>query len=67
MRERLVPCVSYVCAGETCLKGIKEVTMSKCQHCQKYRPRKVGKKKQESVRAKRQKDKDRHDNWKKNY
>lgn len=43
MKDRLIPCVNYICAGETCLKGVKEVTMSKCQHCQKYQPRKTKK------------------------
>lgn len=63
MKDRLVPCVSYVCAGETCKKGFKNVTMAKCKNCSKYKPRKVTKK-HESIKSKRQKDKDRHDNWK---
>lgn len=44
-------------------KRFKNVTLAKCKNCNKYRPRKSGKK-QESIKAKRQKDRDRHDNWK---
>lgn len=66
MKDRLVPCVSYVCCGSDCLRGVKEVTMGKCKNCKKYKPRKVSKK-QEPVKVKRQKDKDRHDNWKTSY
>lgn len=62
MKDRRVPCVHYVCYGETCGKGFKDVTMDKCKNCPKYRPRKVAKK-EKSVRSKRQKDKDRHDRW----
>lgn len=62
MKDRNIPCVHYVCCGETCKKGVKDVTTSKCKNCQKYRPRKVTKR-EETVRAKRQKDKDRHDRW----
>ena len=46
-KDRLKPCIYYVCKGET---------------CKKYLPRKSGQK-QESVKQKRQKDRDRHDNW----
>lgn len=67
MKDRLIPCVNYICAGETCLKGVKKVTMSKCQHCQKYQPRKTKNKKKESVKIKHQKDKDRHNNWEEYY
>lgn len=66
MKDRLTPCIHYVCCGETCKKGIKNVDMNKCKNCNKYRPRKTTKK-QESIQSKRRKDKDRHDNWKKDY
>lgn len=63
MHDRNTPCVSYVCAGEPCLKEFQNVTMDKCKNCKKYRPRKVSKR-PESVKHKRQKDADRHINWK---
>ena len=59
-KDRLNPCIYYVCKGETCKKGFKDVTLAKCKTCEKYRPRKSGQK-QESVKQKRQKDRDRHD------
>ena len=65
-KDRLNPCIYYVCANEDCKKGFKNVTMSKCSTCEKYRPRK-NKQKRDSIKDKRQKDKDRHDNWKMNY
>ena len=60
MKDRINPCIHYVCKGETCGKGIKNVDLAKCKNCSKYCPRKSAKK-TESIRAKRQKDKDRHD------
>ena len=63
MKDRTVPCIYYVCAGSDCKKGLKEVTLAKCKNCQKYRPRKQSKR-PESIKSRRQKDKDRHDNWK---
>ena len=45
-------------------KGFVKVDMKKCKNCPKYHPRKDSGKK-ESIRDKRQKDKDRHDSWKK--
>ena len=63
MKDKIQPCIHYVCCGETCKKGFKDVTLSKCKNCKKYCPRK-SKKKMEGIRAKRQKDRDRHDNWK---
>ena len=66
MKDILNPCIHYLCCGEACKKGFKNVTLSKCKNCSKYRPRKSGKK-TESIKSKRQKDRDRHDNWKKNY
>ena len=63
-KDRLNPCIYYVCKGETCEKGFKNVTLDKCKNCPKYRGRKSGKK-PESIKSKRQKDKDRHDNWRK--
>lgn len=55
MKERKVPCVFYVCAGCDCAKGKKEVTMAKCQRCQKYQPRKTGNPRVETVKTKREK------------
>ena len=60
MRDKINPCVYYVCANADCQKGIKGVTLEKCAHCPKYRPRKSGKK-PENIKHKRQKDADRHD------
>lgn len=62
-RDRKTPCIHYVCAHENCKRHFKDVTMDKCATCQKYHPRKVSKK-PESVKSRREKDKDRHDNWK---
>lgn len=62
MKDRLQPCIYYICKGSDCQKGFKEVTLDKCKNCKKYTPRKVTKK-QESLKEKRQKDKDRHDDW----
>lgn len=64
MRDRTEPCIHYTSAHADCGKGFRDVTMKKCKNCQKYRPRKSGKKK-EKLAAKRQKDKDRHDDWRK--
>ena len=55
MRDRLEPCIYYVCKDADCKKGFVKVDMKKCKNCPKY----------ESVRDKRQKDRDRHDSWKK--
>ena len=56
MKDRLAPCVYYVCKGE-CKKGRKAEQNGICQNCSKYRPRKgfknVGK-------IKRQKEKERY-------
>lgn len=60
MKDRLNPCIYYICKGETCQKGIKEVDMLKCSHCAKYRPRKSNTH-TESIRSKRQKSKDKSD------
>lgn len=61
MKDRIAPCIYYVCAGADCKKNKKNVTLKKCKNCPKYRPRKSMK--VESIKIKRQKDKDRHDNW----
>ena len=61
-KDRLEPCIYYVCKGADCKKRFKNVDMSKCKTCEKYRPRKSHQP-HESVRSKRQKDKYRHDNW----
>lgn len=60
MKDRLQPCIYYVCKGEQCKKGFMNVDLSKCKNCSKYTPRKDNRKR-ESVREKRRKDKDRHD------
>ena len=62
MRDRVEPCIYYICKGSDCKKGFVKVDMRKCKNCSKYQPRKNSKK-MESVRSKRQKDKDRHDSW----
>lgn len=62
-KDRIAPCIYYVCKGQECEKGIKNVDLNKCKNCAKYRGRKGFKR--EDVKAKRQKDKDRHDNWRK--
>lgn len=63
MKDRINPCIYYVCANADCQKGRKNVTMDKCKNCSKYRPRKNNHK-AEPIKLRRQKDKDRHDNWK---
>lgn len=60
MKDRLQPCIYYVCKGGQCKKGFVNVDLSKCKNCAKYTPRKDGRKR-ESIREKRRKDKDRHD------
>lgn len=62
MKDRTEPCIYYVCKGETCGKGYVKVDLSKCKNCPKYRPRKNNHKK-ESIKEKRRKDKDRHDDY----
>ncbi len=64
MKDRIEPCIYYVCKDATCKKGFVKVDLKKCKNCPKYRPRKSAGKKT-SVREKRQRDKDRHDQWKK--
>ena len=63
MKDRTQPCIYYVCKDADCKKGLVKVDLKKCKNCPKYKPRKLTKK-PESVKNKRQKDKDRHDNWK---
>lgn len=55
MKDRTRPCVYYVCADHDCMKSVKDVTMRKCQSCQKYQPRKVGNPKTETITAKKEK------------
>lgn len=62
MKDRVNPCVHYVCKGEDCKKGFVKVDLKKCKNCPKYEPRKCSKK-AESVKVRRQKDKDRHDRY----
>lgn len=66
MKDRTNPCIFYVCYGENCKKGVKNVTMAKCKNCDKYRGRKNNHR-PEPMKNRRQKDRDRHDNWKKDY
>lgn len=66
MKDRNIPCNYYVCAGSPCGKGFSDVTMRKCKNCKKYRPRKVSVK-EEPIRSKRQRDRDRHDDWRSGY
>ena len=63
MKDRINPCIHYVAKGFTCNKGFVNVDISKCKNCPKYQPHKCNKKK-ESIKKKKQKDIDRHDNWK---
>lgn len=60
MKDRNQPCIYYICANADCRKGFKNVNLDKCKNCEKYYPRK-SKHKEESIKIKRQKDKDRHD------
>ena len=62
MKDKNAPCIYYVAKGFTCEKGFIKVDLQKCKNCPKYKPRKSNHK-QESIKSKRQKDKDRHDNW----
>lgn len=64
MKDRTIPYIYYTCAHQPCQKGHQDVTMKRCKNCSKYRPRKVSKR-QESVKSKREKDKNRHDDWRK--
>lgn len=60
MKDRTLPCIHYVCHGEDCKKGFKNVDLAKCKNCPKYRARKSNHK-PENIKIRRQKDKDRHD------
>lgn len=40
MKDRVQPCIHYVCAGADCKKGFKCVTLAKCKNCAKYQGRK---------------------------
>lgn len=62
MKDRLNPCIYYICANTDCKKGIKSVTLDKCKNCSKYRGRKSNHR-PESVKNKREKDKNRHTNY----
>ncbi len=54
-KDRITPCEYYICAHAECKKGRTDVTMDKCQTCTKYRPRKQGNKKYETIQSKRNK------------
>lgn len=60
MKDRINPCIHYICAHETCRKGYKDVTMTKCKNCARYRGRKSNRR-SESVRLRREKEKVRTD------
>ncbi len=62
MKDRSEPCIYYICKDADCEKGFVKVNLKKCKNCPKYQPRKT-KKIKESFKAKKQKDKDRHDKW----
>lgn len=62
MKDRSEPCIYYICKDADCEKGFVKVNLKKCKNCPKYHPRKT-KKIKESFKAKRQKDKDRHDKY----
>lgn len=64
MKDRTIPCIYYVCAHADCQKGFRDVTTKRCKNCPKYRPRKTTKR-QEPISRKHQKDRDRHDDWRK--
>ena len=65
-KDRTVPCIYYVCAHAECQKGFRDVTTKRCKTCEKYRPRKTAYR-PEPISRRRQKDRDRHDDWRNNY
>ena len=54
MKDRLAPCIHYICRGQ-CSKGFEAEQKGICQHCKKYQARKGFK-----VIDKRKKDKERY-------
>ena len=59
MKDRINPCIYYICANADCQKGKHNVTHSDtCQHCAKYRPRKTANHSEETVKSRRQKVRD---------
>ena len=56
MKDRINPCIHYICKGEDCRKGFVKVDLKKCKNCPKYEPRKCSKR-AEPVKMRRQKDK----------
>ena len=59
MKDRISPCIHYICANSDCKKGVRNVTHSDtCQHCSKYRPRKTGNAVKENVVSKKRKNAD---------
>lgn len=58
-KEREIPCMFYVCEKAECRKGRKNVEHRNCcQTCKKYRARKTGNVKKESISSKRNKAKE---------
>lgn len=63
MKDKNV-CIYYTYHNGTCEKGYKNIDLKKCSRCPHNRPRKDTSHKI-PLSKKRQKDIDRHDNWKK--
>ena len=62
MKDRIIPCIHYVCKDADCKKGFAKVTMKKCKNCPKYQPRKETRR-AEPLKIRKQKDRDRHEDW----
>ena len=55
-KDRIKPCIHYVCANNSCQKGYQNVTHAKtCQTCGNYCPRKLGNEVKESVKTRKEK------------
>ena len=59
MKDRVEPCIYYVCKDADCKKEFVKVDLKKCKNCPKYEPRK-NTHKTESFKVRKQKDRDRH-------
>ena len=62
MKDRIIPCIHYVCKDADCKKGFAKVTMKKCKNCPKYQARKETRR-GEPLKIRKQKDRDRHEDW----
>ncbi len=58
MKDRIIPCIHYVCKDADCKKGFTKVTMKKCKNCSKYQPKKETRR-TEPLEIRRQKDRER--------